>query len=137
MFLCSTCGGYSSFVSASSSYLSKLNRLIATEQYFLESDLSMQWLADRVKISPHHLSQILKEKLGKSFYDYVNEQRVGYARRLLLEDLRRPIIDIALQSGYNSKNSFYNAFKRHAGTTPSEYRRSGGSPRAPVGPKNA
>jgi AraC-like DNA-binding protein len=113
-------------------YLDKLNRLMATEQYFLESDLSLQSLADRVKISPHHLSQILNEKLGKSFYDYINEQRVEYARQLLLREPRRSIIDIALQSGYNNKNSFYNAFRRHTGTTPSDYRRSNGSPRSPA-----
>jgi AraC-like DNA-binding protein len=113
-------------------YLGKLNRLMATEQYFLESDLSLQSLAERVKISPHHLSQILNEKLEKSFYDYVNEQRVEHAKQLLLKEPGRSIIDIALESGYNSKNSFQNAFKRHTGTTPSEYRRTKGSPRAPA-----
>jgi len=118
-------------------YLNKLNRLMAAEQYFLDADLSMQSLAERVKISPHHLSQILNEKLEKSFYDYVNEQRVEYARELLLKEPRRPMIDVALESGYNSKNSFYNAFKRHTGTTPSEYRRSGASPQAPAGPEKA
>jgi AraC-like DNA-binding protein len=108
-------------------YLNKLNGLMASEQCFLDSDLSMQSLAEQVGISPHHLSQILNEQLEKTFYDYVNEQRVEYARQLLVKEPRRPMIEIALQSGYNSKNSFYNAFKRHAGTTPSEYRRSNGS----------
>lgn len=110
---------------------------MATEQYYLESDLSLQSLADQVNISPHHLSQILNEKLNKSFYDYVNEQRVEYARQLLLREPHRPIVEIAFQSGYNNKNSFYNAFKRHAGTTPSDYRRSGGSPGAPARPGNS
>jgi AraC-like DNA-binding protein len=118
-------------------YLDKLNRLMATEQYFLESDLSLQSLADRVKTSPHHLSQILNEKLGKSFYDYVNEQRVEYACQLLLSEPQRSITDIAFQSGYNSKNSFLNAFKRHTGTTPSDYRRTGGSRPAAIGSENA
>jgi AraC-like DNA-binding protein len=117
-------------------YLDKLNRLMATERYYLESDLSLQSLADRVEISPHHLSQILNEKLEKSFYDYVNEQRVEYARQLLLREPRRAIVNIAFESGYNSKNSFYNAFKRHTGTTPSEYRRTGGSSRVPAGSEN-
>lgn len=118
-------------------YLDKLKRLMATEQHFLESDLSLQSLADRIKISPHHLSQILNEKLQKSFYDYINEQRVEYAKQLLLREPRQSIVDIAFQSGYNNKNSFYNAFKRHTGTTPSAYRRTSASPRAPAGPGNA
>jgi AraC-like DNA-binding protein len=115
-------------------YLDKLNRLMATEQYFLESDLSLQSLADRVQISPHHLSQVLNEKLEKTFYDYVNEQRVEHAKQLLLKEPQRSIIDIALQSGYNSKNSFYNAFKRHTGMRPSDYRRTGGVKSARLSP---
>jgi AraC-like DNA-binding protein len=62
---------------------------------------------------------------------------VEYAMQLLLREPRRSIIDIAFRSGYNNKNSFYNAFKRHTGTTPSEYRRTGGSPRAPAGSESA
>jgi AraC-like DNA-binding protein len=110
-------------------YLDKLSRLMATERCYLDGDLSLKSLADRVGISAHHLSQILNEKLDKSFYDYLNEQRVEHARELLLKDPRRPIIDIALESGYNNKNSFYNAFKRHTGMTPSDYRRTGRLPR--------
>ena len=118
-------------------YVDKLNRLMANEQHYLESDLSLQSLADRVRISPHHLSQILNEKLEKSFYDYINEQRVEYAKQLLVREPHRSIIDIAFQSGYNNKNSFYNAFRRHTGTTPSDYRRAGSSPRALAGSESA
>lgn len=104
-------------------YLGKLNDLMTREQYYLESDLSLKSLADRVNLSPHHLSQIFNEKLHKTFYDYVNEQRVEYAKQLLVREPRRPITSIAFAAGYNNKNSFYNAFKRHAGTKPSEFRR--------------
>jgi AraC-like DNA-binding protein len=104
-------------------YLVKLNRLMAAERFYLEGDLSLKSLAERVNISPHHLSQILNEKLQKTFYDYVNELRVEYAKRALLKEPYRSITDIAFESGYNSKNSFYNSFKRLTGTIPSEYRR--------------
>jgi AraC-like DNA-binding protein len=104
-------------------YLEKLTRLMAAERFYLEGDLSLKSLADRVNISPHHLSQILNEKLHKTFYDYVNEQRVEYAKQALLKEPERSITDVAFESGYNSKNSFYNSFKRHTGMIPSEYRR--------------
>jgi len=109
-------------------YLGKLNALMATERVFLESDLSLGSLAARIKLSPHHLSQILNETLHKSFYDYINEQRVDHARRLLQEP-QASITDIAFDSGFNSKNSFYNAFKRHCGVSPSEFRRQVSPPR--------
>lgn len=104
-------------------YLSKLENLMATEEYYLESDLSLQSLAERLKISPHHLSQILNQKLGKTFYDYINEQRVEHAKQLLVGAPDKSITSIAFESGYNSKNSFYNAFKRHTGMKPTDYRR--------------
>lgn len=103
-------------------YLDRLAALMKNERCYLESELSLQVLAGKVKLSPHHLSQILNDKLGKNFYDYINEQRVEHAKRLLLEEPMRSITDIAFESGYNSKNSFYNAFRRHVGMTPSDYR---------------
>ena len=104
-------------------YLGKLEALMTAESLFLEGELSLKSLAERVKLSPHHLSQVLNEKLNKSFYDYVNEQRVNHARQLLLKEPPATITDIAFNSGFNSKNSFYNAFKRHSGMSPSEFRR--------------
>jgi AraC-like DNA-binding protein len=104
-------------------YLAKLNRLMADERFYLDPDLTLKSLAQRVNLSPHHLSQILNEKLKKTFYDYVNEQRIEHAKRALSENPERSITDIAFESGYNSKNSFYNSFKRYTGTLPSEYKR--------------
>ena len=104
-------------------YLNKLSRVMAAERAYLDADLSLKSLADRVKISPHHLSQILNDKLHKTFYDYINEQRVEYAKQALCSEPPRSITEIAFESGYNSKNSFYNAFRRHTGMMPSEYRR--------------
>jgi len=103
-------------------YLDKLTALMANERCYLESELSLQALADRVKLSPHHLSQLLNDKLQKNFYDYINQQRVEHAKRLLTGEPLKSVTDIAFESGYNSKNSFYNAFKRHCGMSPSDYR---------------
>jgi AraC-like DNA-binding protein len=104
-------------------YLAKLSRLMANERLYLDPDLSLKSLAERINLSPHHLSQILNEKLKKTFYDYVNENRIEHAKHALSHNPERSITDIAFESGYNNKNSFYNSFKRYTGTIPSEYRR--------------
>ncbi len=104
-------------------YLDKLTRLMAADRCYLQGDLSLNSLAERLRMSPHHLSQLLNEKLHKSFYDYVNEQRVAYAKDRLVSEPLRPITEIAFESGYNSRNSFYNSFKRYTGMMPAEYRR--------------
>ncbi|MES2604567.1 MAG: helix-turn-helix domain-containing protein, partial [Pseudomonadota bacterium] len=84
-------------------YVDKLTTLMATERCYLESELSLQALAERLKLSPHHLSQILNDKLQKNFYDYINEQRVEHAKQLLVATPPKAITDIAFESGYNNK----------------------------------
>jgi AraC-like DNA-binding protein len=94
------------------------------QKAFLDCDLTLRTLAGLLKLRPHHLSQILNEQLGKSFYDFINEHRVAHAKELLAAnaDAAIPILDIAFASGYNNKVSFYNAFKRFVGVTPTRYR---------------
>jgi AraC-like DNA-binding protein len=81
-------------------------------------------LAAKIKLRPHHLSQILNEQLRKSFYDYINEHRVAHAKQLLATDAyaSMSILDIAFASGYKNKVSFYTAFKRFVGMTATRYR---------------
>ena len=68
----------------------------------------------------------LNDHLGKNFYDYVNEQRIAHARKLLVERPELPVVDVAIACGYNNKNSFYNSFRRFVGVTPTEFRQQSG-----------
>ena len=108
----------------SAQYLvNKLNKVMAEDQWYLQDDLSLSGLARQLKTQPHHLSQILNEQFNKTFYDYINELRISYAQDRLLIDRHLSVIDIAFASGFNNKVTFYNAFKRFVGVTPSQYRR--------------
>jgi AraC-like DNA-binding protein len=105
-------------------YVDKLHALMRDQRVFLDCDLTLRTLAGMLKLRPHHLSQILNEQLGKSFYDFINEHRVVHAKGLLTAnaDTAMSILDIAFASGYNNKVSFYNAFRRFVGMTPTRYR---------------
>jgi AraC-like DNA-binding protein len=105
-------------------YVDKLQALMRDQKAFLDCDLTLRTLAGMLKLRPHHLSQILNEQLGKSFYDFINEHRVAHAKELLTAnaDAAMTILDIAFASGYANKASFYNAFKRFVGMTPTRYR---------------
>jgi AraC-like DNA-binding protein len=107
----------------------RLEELMDVEKPWLESDLTLGELAARAGMSPHHLSQLLNDELGASFFDYVNERRVDEVRRCLADPAYagQTIMDIALASGFNSKASFNAVFKELTGTTPSAFRRSAGS----------
>jgi len=108
-------------------YLEKLHQVNVDEKTYLNSHLSLATLADRLEITPHHLSQILNERLDKSFYDYINELRIEHAKEILLSS-QKAVIDVAIDSGYNSKTSFYNSFKKQMGMTPTVWRQSQSTP---------
>jgi AraC-like DNA-binding protein len=112
--------------------LGGLEQLMQTEKPWLENDLTLSELATRLALSPHHLSQLLNESLGQSFFDFINAHRVAEVQRCLKDPAyaRQTILEIALDAGFNSKAAFNSAFRQHAGTTPSAYRR-GNTPITP------
>lgn len=97
-----------------------------TRQYFSENLASLSDLSKRIGESPHHVSQVLNEKLNKSFFELLATYRVELAKKLLTEDIKNKLIieEISEMVGYNSKTAFNNAFKKLTGKTPSEFRKS-------------
>jgi AraC-like DNA-binding protein len=114
-------------------YVEKLHTLMRERKAYLDCNLTLRGLATMLNLRPHHLSQILNEQLGKSFYDYINEFRVSYAKELMTASVNpeMSVLDIAFASGYNNKVSFYNAFKRYVGMTPTRYREEKSAPGIP------
>ncbi|MDX1383755.1 MAG: helix-turn-helix domain-containing protein [Thermoanaerobaculia bacterium] len=107
----------------------RLTRHLQEERTYLDPSLTLGGLAERLGVAPRTLSQVVNSQLGQSFSELVNGYRVEEAKRLLAdpERDREPVLDLALEAGFNSKSSFNEAFKRITGTTPSQYRRRQGS----------
>jgi AraC-like DNA-binding protein len=105
-------------------YLSKLTHAMESEKLFTNSGLKLQDLAQRIDVSPHHLSQLINEKLGQNFFDFINSYRIEEAKKLLADPAKRQftILSLALEVGFNNKASFNSAFKKHTGMTPSQFR---------------
>jgi AraC-like DNA-binding protein len=106
-------------------YEAKLTSLMSEKKPYLENDLTLSQLAERLAIPTHHLSQLLNERLGVSFFDYVNRLRVEEVKRLLRDPEKdsRSILDLAFEAGFSSKSSFNSIFKRSTGYSPSTYRK--------------
>lgn len=117
-------------------YRRKLAAHMEGEKPFLNPLLSLPELASQVKIPAHHLSQVLNASFGQNFFDFINSYRVRESQRLLASSREgeRTILDILYATGFNSKSVFNTAFKKHAGLTPSEFRRRLAEGRAPAGP---
>lgn len=105
--------------------IKKLNYLMDSEKAYCDADLSLQSLAEKMAISPHQLSQLVNEKLDRNFFDFINEYRVEEAKRILQSSRgsQRKISAVAIAVGFNTMASFYKAFKKHTGTTPTRYKK--------------
>jgi AraC-like DNA-binding protein len=106
-------------------YLNKLLELIEKDKIYLENELNLPALASRLNLSPHHLSQIINERLNKNFFDFINNYRVKESKRMLSDKKydHFNILAIGLEAGFNSNTTFISAFKRHEKMTPSNYRK--------------
>jgi YesN/AraC family two-component response regulator len=101
----------------------QLNQLMKQEKPYLQSNLNVAELAGRLGVLGKKLSQLIKLHGNCHFFDYINQHRVEYAKQLLSTDEKKlAIIDIAIESGFNSRSPFYAQFKKQTGLTPSEYR---------------
>ena len=104
-------------------YHKRLTAIMESQKPYLEPKLSLSTLADYLDVSPNHLSQIINQYEMKNFYDYINEYRVEEfkERALKPENSNYSILAIAYDSGFNSKSSFNQVFKKMVGKTPSQY----------------
>lgn len=102
----------------------ELHDVMKHQKLFLDSFLTIDSLSAKLKTNRHHLSQVINEKLGKSYGDYVCEWRLEESRKRLCDpsNNRFTIAAIALDSGFSSVSSFNEVFKKRFGTTPSKFR---------------
>ena len=100
----------------------KLLRLMEQEQPWLEPELTLTELANRLRTHPAMLSKVINAGCGQNFNDFVNAYRVREARRKLADArfAHYSLVGVALESGFNSKSTFNRVFRKVTGQAPSE-----------------
>jgi transcriptional regulator GlxA family with amidase domain len=88
----------------------------------LQSDLTLETLAERIHLSPRHFVRKFKAALGVTPSDFVEQLRLDEARWLLVNG-DDPVNDLAQTVGYRGDDTFRRAFERRYGIAPVEYRR--------------
>lgn len=106
-------------------YIEKLQAYIVMNKPYLKPELTLTQVADYLDIPSHFLSQAINEKLQVTFLDFINNYRVKAAQEKLMDAKlsHYTIISIAYEAGFNAKSTFYAAFKKETGITPSQYRK--------------
>jgi AraC-like DNA-binding protein len=105
-------------------YEAKLKKYMLQSKVYLDTELSLDDLAHKIKIPKHHITQLLNDRVHKNFYSFINEYRIEEAMKKLRDaDVDVNMLSLAFDCGFNSKSSFNSYFKKLAGVTPSAYRK--------------
>lgn len=101
----------------------QLNALMTNEKLYRSSEFSLTDLAERLDVPPNHVSQVINEREGKNFYDYINGLRIQEFLAIAHApgSRRLTLFGLAQQCGFNSKSSFNRYFRKITGQSPSEY----------------
>jgi AraC-like DNA-binding protein len=104
--------------------LAILDASMSDKKLFLDSEIRLEKLATNLGIKKHLLSQLINEKKGMSFFEYINSLRVEEAKLLLKQNSKKQltVIEVAYMVGFNNKVSFNSTFKKITGKTPTEFR---------------
>lgn len=99
----------------------KLERVLALIEERLCENIQVKELADAVHMSPFHFARMFKASMGRPPHEYITEQRMERAKRLLgTSDL--PLVKVATEVGYQTQAHFTGVFHRRVGVTPRTYR---------------
>ena len=102
-------------------YYDQISRIADFVSRNFSEPITVVDVAGHVHMHPASATKLFKKICGLSLMHYITQHRVFHAQRLLLSTDRK-ILDVALESGYQSASRFYAAFKEVCGLTPQAYR---------------
>ena len=109
----------------SEQHIKKLLQFMKTRKPYLEPSLTLNELANNLSIPSRYLSQEINNSLKQNFFDFINSYRIEEAKLLFADPAnnKKTVLEILYEVGFNSKSVFNNAFKKHTGTTPTQFKR--------------
>ncbi len=105
-------------------YFKKLENLFEVHQIYRDSTLNREKVAEQLGISSGYVSQLINVITGDNFANFINNYRVEAVKEMILDSdyENYSLLAIGLESGFTSKTTFHNAFKKATGMTPNTYR---------------
>lgn len=96
--------------------------IVAYIESNFKEDLTIKSIAKVFGYHPSYIAHIFCDQLKIPFKTYLGWLRSEYAATLI-RATKKSLTEIAYESGFNSLNTFYRAFKKHFSQTPSEYKK--------------
>jgi AraC-like DNA-binding protein len=107
-------------------YSTIIETFLTINKPYLNPALTLGDLSDATGIAERTISQVMNQYWNQNFFSFINSYRVKEAKILLHSFVKNKptMLGISSDAGFNSKTAFYDAFKKHTGMTPTEYRKS-------------
>jgi AraC-like DNA-binding protein len=107
------------------SHVARLEKLMADEKIYLDSQLNEKLLAEKLNLQSYYLSKLINDHMKCSFNEYINRARIEETKRLLESEKTNDLTmyAIAVDSGFSSESVFYSNFKKYVGITPNQYKK--------------
>ncbi|UZR98252.1 helix-turn-helix domain-containing protein [Chondrinema litorale] len=104
----------------------KLLAYIETNKAYLNPQLSLSFLAEKVGLHPNKLSLLVNEEFKMNFNEFINQYRLTHFKSIALNENYKhlSVLALAYESGFNSKAVFNAFFKKAEGITPSTWLKS-------------
>lgn len=102
-------------------YSPVIQKVVDSVECSFNTNLTLNSLAQQLHVSPSYLSTLFKKETGQAFTEYLTQQRLAFAKKLLREtDL--PVNVVAAECGIADNSYFARIFKARMGMTPAQYR---------------
>jgi len=103
-------------------YSSKIEAVIHYIHVHLHEPVTLEDVAEHAKLSPCYVSRLFKAETGMSIVDYIQKERVGAAKHMLIySDFTLAAISQYLC--FSTQSYFIKIFKKYEGVTPAQYRK--------------
>ena len=100
----------------------KIKKAFEEDKIYRNNTICLDELSEHIQDNRYKVSQVINMYFSKNFYSFLNDYRIEEAKHLLVSDPTLSVKAIMYEVGFNSKNSFYSAFKKITGLSPNDYR---------------
>jgi len=105
--------------------IERVRQGMEVQHLYLKHTLNIEEFSKQVGIHYRDVSVIINKHFDTNFFEFVNSYRVNKVKEMLVDPkfADTTILDILLESGFNSKSSFHRFFKRYTGMSAADYRK--------------
>lgn len=110
-------------ITADDTFIETLLREMDEKQPYLDPEITISRLSEMLDVRIEFLSEVINSRLNRNFFDFINKYRVEEFKiqSILKANSHLSIMGIAYNCGFNSKASFYRAFKKFEGISPTAF----------------